>query len=169
MQFKCPVRKLQLRWYSRMMSVVYLRPSAEGLSERETAFAIRNRAIRAPCAPRIAFKALADAGGKAVMLVITVVAARRLNADPFGVLAFAMATGWLLGVATDAGLSMHLARETARHPQHGRRFVLEIISLRAGLAFFAATVAVLATPYLVPRHWRLQFVLVDDSRSCAAR
>ena len=117
---------------------------------------------------RIAFKALADAGGKAVMLVIIVVAARRLNADPFGVLAFAMATGWLLGVATDAGLSMHLARETARHPQHGRRFVLEIISLRAGLAFFAATVAVLATPYLVPRHWRLQFLLVVLAQLCGA-
>ena len=119
-------------------------------------------------APRIAFKALADAGGKAVMLVIIVVAARRLNADPFGVLAFAMATGWLLGVATDAGLSMHLARETARRPQHGRRFVLEIISLRAGLAFFAATVAVLATPYLVPRHWRLQFLLIVLAQLCGA-
>ena len=45
---------------------------------------------------RIALKAFADAGGKAVMLVITVAAARRLNADPFGILAFAMATGWLL-------------------------------------------------------------------------
>lgn len=116
----------------------------------------------------IAFKALADAGGKAVMLVITVVAARRLNADPFGVMAFAMATGWLLGVATDAGLSMHLARETARHQQHGRRFVFEIISLRAGLAFFAATVAVLATPYLVPRHWRLQFLLIVLAQLCGA-
>ena len=117
---------------------------------------------------RIAFKALADAGGKAVMLVITVVAARRLNADPFGVMAFAMATGWLLGVATDAGLSMHLARETARHPQHGRRLLLEMISLRAGLAFFAATVAVLATPYLVPRHWRMQFLLVVLAQLCGA-
>ena len=119
-------------------------------------------------APRIAFKALADAGGKAVMFVIIVAAARRLNADPFGVLAFAMATGWLLGVATDAGLSMHLARETARRPQHGRRFVLEIISLRAGLAFLAATVAVLATPYLVPRHWRLQFLLIVLAQLCGA-
>ena len=116
----------------------------------------------------IAFKAFADAGGKAVMLVITVVAARRLNADPFGVLAFAMATGWLLGVATDAGLSMYLARETARHPQHGRRFVLEIVSLRAGFAFLAATAAVLATPYLVPRHWRLQFLLVVLAQLCGA-
>lgn len=102
------------------------------------------------------------------MLMITVVAARRLNADPFGVLAFAMATGWLLGVATDAGLSMHLARETARHPQQGRRLALEIVGLRAGLAFLAATVAVLATPYLVPRHWRLQFLLVVLAQLCGA-
>ena len=63
---------------------------------------------------RIAFKGAADVAGKAVTLVITVVAARTLNADAFGVMALAMATGWLLGVATDAGLSMHLARETAR-------------------------------------------------------
>ncbi len=119
-------------------------------------------------APRIAFKAFADAGGKAVMLVITVVAARRLNADPFGIMAFAMATGWLLGVATDAGLSMHLARDTARHPHHGRRFLVEILSLRAGLAFFAATVLVLATPNLVPRHWRAQFLLVVFAQLCGA-
>jgi O-antigen/teichoic acid export membrane protein len=119
-------------------------------------------------APRIAFKAFADAGGKAVMLVITVVAARRLNADPFGVMAFAMATGWLLGVATDAGLSMHLARETARQPNHGRRFLMEILGLRAGLAFFAATLTVLATPWLVPQHWRLQFVLVMTAQLCGA-
>ena len=110
----------------------------------------------------------ADAGGKAVMLVITVVAARRLNADPFGVMAFAMATGWLLGVATDAGLSMHLARETARHPEHGRRLLIEILGLRAGLAFFAATLTVLASPYFVPQHWRLQFVLVMTAQLCGA-
>ena len=119
-------------------------------------------------APRIAFKAVADAGGKAVMLVITVVAARRLNADPFGVMAFAMATGWLIGVATDAGLSMHLARETARHPAHGRRLLIEILSLRAGLAFFAATLTVLASPYFMPQHWRLQFVLVMTAQLCGA-
>ena len=59
-------------------------------------------------------KAAADVAGKTVTLVITVVAARTLVADAFGVMALAMATGWLLGVATDAGLSMHLARESAR-------------------------------------------------------
>ena len=63
---------------------------------------------------RIVLKGVADAGGKAVTLVITAVAARTLVSDAFGVMALAMATGWLLGVATDAGLSMHLARETSR-------------------------------------------------------
>jgi O-antigen/teichoic acid export membrane protein len=117
---------------------------------------------------RIVLKGLADAAGKAGMLVITVVAARRLNPDPFAILAFAMATGWLLGVATDAGLSMYLARETAREPRRGRHFVFEIVSLRAGLAFLGATIGVVATPSLVPRHWRMQFVLIVAAQLCGA-
>jgi O-antigen/teichoic acid export membrane protein len=117
---------------------------------------------------RIVLKGLADAAGKAAMLVITVVAARRLNPDPFAILAFAMATGWLLGVATDAGLSMYLARETARQPRRSRQFVLEIVGLRAGLAFVVATIAVVATPSLVPGHWRMQFVLVVMAQLCGA-
>ena len=106
------------------------------------------------------------------MLAITVVAARRLNPDPFAILAFAMATGWLLGVATDAGLSMYLARETARggvsEPRRGRQFVLEIVGLRAGLAFVAVTIVLFVTPSLVPRHWRMQFVLVVAAQLCGA-
>ena len=117
---------------------------------------------------RIVLKGLADATGKAAMLVITVVAARRLNPDPFAILALAMATGWLVGVATDAGLSMYLARETAREARRGRHFVLEIVSFRAGLAFLGATITVLATPSLVPRHWRMQFVLVVAAQLCGA-
>jgi PST family polysaccharide transporter len=113
-------------------------------------------------------KVLADVGGKAAMLVITVVAARRLNPDPFAIMAFAMATGWLLGVATDAGLSMYLARETARDPRRSRQFVLEIVTLRGGLAFVVATIAVLATPSLVPGHWRMQFMLVVMAQLCGA-
>jgi len=121
---------------------------------------------------RILFKGAADATGKAVTLVITIVAARRLNADPFGVMAYAMATGWLLGVATDAGLSMHLARETARlrgfaasarqarDDSSTRQLLFEVVSLRTGLAFFAATAAALLAPYMVPAHWRMQFVLL---------
>ena len=117
---------------------------------------------------RVLFKGAADAAGKAVMLVITIAAARQLNPDPFAILALAMATGWLLGVASDAGLSMHLARETARDPKRGRQLLLEVVSLRGSLAFLAATIAVLLTPYLAPRHWRLQFVLIVMVQLCGA-
>jgi O-antigen/teichoic acid export membrane protein len=109
---------------------------------------------------RIILKGVADAGGKAVTLVITAVAARTLVADAFGVLALAMATGWLLGVATDAGLSMHLAREVARHRDRGRQLLIEVLRLRAGLAYVAATLVAFFTPELVPPHWKMQFVLV---------
>jgi O-antigen/teichoic acid export membrane protein len=108
---------------------------------------------------RFVIKTIADIGGKAVTLVITVAAARILNADAFGVMALAMATGWLLGVATDAGLSMHLARETARQRQ-GRQLLIEVLRLRAGLAYVAATMIAFFTPSIVPPHWKMQFVLI---------
>jgi len=124
----------------------------------------------------IAIKIAADVIGKAATLIITVVAARRLNADPFSILAYAMVTGWLIGVATDAGLSMHLARETARDPRHpstphragSRQLFIEVVSLRAGLAFLAATILALASPYFVPQHWRLQFLVVVMAQLAAA-
>ena len=109
---------------------------------------------------RIVTKGVADVAGKAVTLVITAVAARTLVADAFGVLALAMATGWLLGVATDAGLSMHLARETARHRDRGRQLLIETLRLRAGLAYVAATMIAFFTPQIVPPHWKMQFALV---------
>ena len=109
---------------------------------------------------QIAIKGLSDVVGKSVTLAITIVAARTLNADAFGVMALAMATGWLLGVGTDAGLSMHLARETARHRGQGRQLLVEVLRLRAGLAYLAATMIAFFTPQIVPPHWKMQFVLV---------
>ena len=103
------------------------------------------------------------------MLVITVVAARRLNPDPFAILAYAMATGWLLGVATDAGLSMYLARETAPAAPAARPSVPDRDhrpARRPGVS--RRDDRAVLTPSLVPRNggcsscwwWR---------RSCAAR
>ena len=108
----------------------------------------------------ISLKAFADTIGKSVMFLITIVAARRLNPDPFAILALAMATGWLLGVATDCGLSMHLARETARDRAGSRRLLFEVIAMRGGLAFLAATLLTLASRYFVPAHWQIQFVVI---------
>ena len=126
---------------------------------------------------RIAAKGAADMAGKAVTLIITIVAARRLNADPFGILAYAMATGWLAGVATDAGLSMHLARETARlggagasvrQARASRQLLFEVIGVRIGLAFFAATIVALAAPSMVPAHWRIQFIVIACAQLAGA-
>ena len=109
---------------------------------------------------RIVLKGVADAGGKAVTLVITAVAARTLVSDAFGVMALAMGTGWLLGVATDAGLSMYLAREASRHRERARTLLGEVMVVRAGLAYSAAVVIALFAGQMVPPHWKLQFVLV---------
>lgn len=109
---------------------------------------------------RIVLKGVADAGGKAVTLVITAVAARTLVSDAFGVMALAMGTGWLLGVATDAGLSMHLARETSRHRERARALFSDVMVLRVGLAYSATAVVALSAAQMVPPHWKLQFVLV---------
>ena len=138
--------------------------------------------VRSSVSARVVLKASADVAGKAVTLVITAVAARTLVADAFGVLALAMATGWLLGVATDAGLSMHLARETARpfdSPASfdkrsltasggSRQLLIEVLRLRAGLAYVAATMIAFLTPEIVPPHWKMQFVLVVFAQLTAA-
>ena len=116
--------------------------------------------LLSPHVIRIALKGAADAGGKAVTLIITVMAARTLVPDAFGVMAMAMATGWLVGVATDAGLSMYLARETARRGRESRALLIEVLQLRAGFAFVAATLLAFLTPRLVPNHWELHFALV---------
>lgn len=109
---------------------------------------------------RIVLKGVADAGGKAVTLIVTALAARTLVSDAFGVLALAMTTGWLLGVATDAGLSMYLARETARHGARARALVGEVMGLRTATAYTAAAIAALFSSWFVPPHWRLQFTLI---------
>jgi O-antigen/teichoic acid export membrane protein len=109
---------------------------------------------------RILLKGAADAAGKAVTLVITVLAARTLIPDAFGVMALAMATGWLVGVATDAGLSMYLAREAARQGRESRGLLVAVLQLRAGFAFVSVTLLAFLTPSLVPNHWEMHFALL---------
>lgn len=77
------------------------------------------RLTPAPGATLVAYKAGADLASKSVTLVVTVAAARTLPAADFGVLALGMTTGWLLGVASDAGLPMHLATRVARAQASG--------------------------------------------------
>jgi O-antigen/teichoic acid export membrane protein len=64
----------------------------------------------------IAYKAFADAAGKGSLLVITLVAARRLSPWAFGVFGLGTTLGWLLSVIADFGIQMHVARAVARVP-----------------------------------------------------
>jgi O-antigen/teichoic acid export membrane protein len=88
-------------------------PSVKGLS----GYVIeqhQRRPTRFVDGSRIAYKTSADVLSKVVTLVVTVAAARALPAGDFGVMALAMTTGWILGVASDAGLPMYLATQSAR-------------------------------------------------------
>src|SRR5690349_17971729 len=64
----------------------------------------------------IAYKALADLTGKGAFFVITVLAARRLSQYDFGLFSLATTLGWMLSVASDFGIQLHLARAVALDP-----------------------------------------------------
>ncbi|MEZ5287302.1 MAG: oligosaccharide flippase family protein [Vicinamibacterales bacterium] len=121
-----------------------------------------------PSSWRIVLKTAADAAGKGAMLAITIVAARRLDGESFGVFALAMTSGWLLGVASDAGWSMYLARHTARHPAFARATALAVLMPRtaaAGVALVAASVVAART---VPGPWLRGFLLVTGAQLAGA-
>src|SRR5262249_54092539 len=58
----------------------------------------------------------ADVVSKGALFLITVVAAHRLSAEAFGLFALAATLGWMLAVAADAGIQLHVARTVAARP-----------------------------------------------------
>ena len=78
----------------------------------------------------VAYKAFADVACKASLFVITVVAARRLSGDGFGIFSLGSTLGWMLAVAADWGMQMHLARAVARAPDNGTRLLTAWLRVR---------------------------------------
>jgi O-antigen/teichoic acid export membrane protein len=74
----------------------------------------RNAKLRTPAL--VAYKTVADVAAKAAMFAITVLAARRLSLQDFGVFAVGTTLGWLLSVVSDFGVQLHLARAVAVSP-----------------------------------------------------
>jgi len=68
----------------------------------------------------VASKVLADLAGKGSLFVITIFAARRMSSQSFGVFSLGSTLGWLLAVAADSGIQLHLARAVARAPGNAR-------------------------------------------------
>ena len=103
---------------------------------------------------QVAYKTIADGLSKLVSLAITVAAARRLSSDDFGILALAMTTGWLLSVASDAGLPLYLAKRLARGTAAGERAsfaaVGEVLRLRGVLASVSAAAGLAIALALAP-------------------
>ena len=66
----------------------------------------------------VGYKAAADLAGKTVIFVITVAAARRLTPAAFGLFSLASTLGWMIAVASDFGIQLHVARAIARDPRH---------------------------------------------------
>ncbi|HKB10825.1 MAG TPA: oligosaccharide flippase family protein [Vicinamibacterales bacterium] len=54
---------------------------------------------------------------KGSLLVVTVVAARRLSPQAFGIFSLGSTLGWMAAVVSDFGIQLHVARAIARRPE----------------------------------------------------
>ena len=94
----------------------------------------------------IVYRALSDMAGKAAVFAITVVAARRLSQDAFGIFSLASVIGWLLALATDFGIPLHVARAVARRPEHAPAILTAWVKVRLWTAGIAIVVVAVTVP-----------------------
>jgi len=105
----------------------------------------------------ISYKAFADLTGKGALFLITIVAARRLSPQAFGVFSLGSTLGWIVGVTTDFGIQLHLARAVARRPHDAARLLASWLRVRLWTAAGAMAVVLIgllvagwSTPFSVP-------------------
>lgn len=112
-----------------------------GLTRSGNSFGMRNQKTAA----LIAYRAFSDVAGKGAFLAVTVLAARRLSGEEFGVFALGTTLGWMVAVGTDFGIQAHLGREVARRPTDARPLLERWLHVRrhtAVVGFGIATVAI---------------------------
>jgi len=102
----------------------------------------------------IAYKTFADLAGKGSLFVITIVAARRLPAQSFGIFALGSTLGWMVAVVTDFGIQLHLARAVARQPEEAARLLGDWLRVRL---WTAADAMVLVALGLLASGWSAAF------------
>lgn len=117
---------------------------------------------------RVTGKAAADLAGKLVTFGVTIAAARALPADTFGVVALATTWGWLAGVVTDAGWSMHLAREVARRPDMARSLATQVLWRRGRAALAAGAITAAGGAARLDGGAALGFALLAGAQLAAA-
>jgi O-antigen/teichoic acid export membrane protein len=122
-------------------------PRKHHLREMKSFFGARNLSVKD--AGLVAYRAASDLVGKAAFLLITVLAARRLTQNDFGVFSVASTVGWMAAIATDFGSQLHLARAIAQEPQRAGSLLRGWLRFRMWTAAGALAVtasAVLALP-----------------------
>jgi O-antigen/teichoic acid export membrane protein len=117
----------------------------------------------------ISYKAAADLAGKGAVFVVTVAAARQLSPESFGIFSLGTTLGFILAVATDFGIQLHVARAIARRPGAAAPLVAAWWRVRvwlAGSAVVIVAAAAAASPsratYAVP------LTLFAASYACSA-
>jgi len=104
----------------------------------------------------VAYKAFADLAGKGSVFVVTIAAARLLSREGFGTFSLGTTVGWLLAVATDSGIQLHVARAIARRPDDAAALLR--VWLRARLSIGAVAIALVAAVAALPQ-WRAGYAL----------
>lgn len=84
----------------------------EGVTVPEKVF----RSAKTKRVALIGYRALSDCAAKGAMFVVVLIAARRLTSEAFGIFSVASTLGWMLAVAADCGIQLHVARAIARRP-----------------------------------------------------
>jgi O-antigen/teichoic acid export membrane protein len=88
----------------------------------------------AKAAMLVIYRALSDLAGKGSLFLVTIVAARRLSQQDFGVFSLGSTLGWMVAVATDFGIQVHLARAVARRPASAAHILGRWLRVRLWLA-----------------------------------
>jgi O-antigen/teichoic acid export membrane protein len=97
--------------------------------------------VKRPAA-QVAYRAFSDIVGKGALFVVTIVAARRLTGDAFGVFSLGSTIGWMANVAADCGIQLHLARAVAQRPEAAEPLLRTWLKVRLWMA--AGALAIVA-------------------------
>lgn len=91
---------------------------------------------------QVAYRAASDLAGKGAFFVVTLLAARRLSHEAFGIFSIGTTLGWMAAVASDFGIQMHLARSVAHGAGRAADLLAAWLGVRSWLS--AAVIAIAA-------------------------
>jgi O-antigen/teichoic acid export membrane protein len=117
----------------------------------------------------VAYKAFADLSGKGSLFVITVVAARVLTPEAFGLFGLGTTLGWLVAVLGDFGMQLHVARAIARAPEAAPALLRQWRVVRLATTIGAALVVLLGLMFTgIGRLFAVPLLTFAAAYSCAS-